>query len=122
MWLGAGLFILIGVTHYSYDLLALLYENQEQAAKAIFYILRGNEGAVLFVIIGLLKRHPLVHVACLFGLFEESQTSICRLSKPIAEKQAYELFQGICGYDWKWAGAAIALILVFVALDLGRKK
>jgi len=113
--LAAILLALIALVHYSYDLWAMGYANQAQAARNIFYILRGVGGAVLFCIVGLLSRRTVVLAVCLFGAFEESQTAVCGLARGIDSLPGYEAFVGLCGQPMYtiglWALVCLALYL-----------
>ncbi len=123
MKLALSLLLLIAACHYSYEWLALLYADHRAAGRAIFYIARGIEGTALFVVIAHLARNRWVSLVCLFGLFEESQTAICRAAKPIAERPAVELFQGLCGEPWYGAGIFIAgAIALAMYYELGRLR
>lgn len=115
MRLAAVLLMLIAFTHYGYEPLASLYADRGQAARAIFYALRGFEGAALFCIVGLLARRNVVLVVCLWGAFEESQTTVCRLARGIDNSPGYEAFVGLCGQPMYtlglWALVCLALYL-----------
>jgi len=115
--LAAWLLLLIVVCHYAGSHLAQGYADPDAAKRAIFYILRGIEGTVLFMVVSTLARNRWVSVVCLFGIFEESQTAICRAAKPIAERPAVELFQGLCGEPWYGVGLFVALGLAVWLAD-----
>jgi hypothetical protein len=116
------LLVLIAGTHYFYEILASAYQDQGAAARAIFYALRGIEGAALFVVIGLLARRPLVWLVCLWGAFEESQTAVCRLARGIDNVPGYEAFQGLCGNGWYTLGLMAMAGLAGHMLDKGDKN
>jgi hypothetical protein len=122
MRLAMLLLALVAGCHYLYDPLSLLYEKQAAAAPAIFYILRGIEGAALFAIIATLRKSPMVLAVCAWGMYEESQTAICRLSRGIANQPAYGIFEGICGRGWYSIGLIVALALATLCLDRENKK
>lgn len=122
MRLAALLLLLVAIVHYSYDILAMGYADQAQAARNIFYVLRGVGGAVLFCIVGLLSRRVLVWMACALGAFEETQTAACGLAVGIDGSPGYEAFQGLCGSPWYTLGLmAIAGLAVHI-LDKGDKN
>lgn len=117
MRLAAILIAVIAITHYGYDPLASLYKDEQAAARALFYILRGFEGAALFGIIGLLARRPLVLTICVWGAFEEAQTGVCRLARGIESLQSVEIFEGLCGRPMYTIGLMIAAALSVHYLD-----
>lgn len=117
------LLLLVAVTHFGYELIALGYEQRDAAARAWFYILRGVEGAALFGVIASLVRSRAVLAVCILGLSEESMTAACRASKPIGESLGYEPFAGLCGQEWYFAGLiALGLVALGIAYDLGRGR
>ena len=116
------LLVLIASTHYGYEILASAYQDQGAAARAIFYALRGIEGAALFVVVGLLARRPLVWLVCLWGAVEESQTTVCRLARGIENVPGYDAFQGLCGAPWYTLGLMVMAILAVHILDKGTKN
>jgi len=121
MRLAAILLALIALVHYSYDILASGYADQAQAARNIFYILRGVGGAVLFGIVGILSRRTLVLAVCLFGVFEESQTAVCGLARGVDDVPGYSAFVGLCGEPMYAVGLVIAIGLAAHLLDKIRK-
>lgn len=116
-----GLVLLITVTHYAYDPLALLIFGDAggRASRALAYVLRGHEGFWLFLAVGFLARRRVVWLACVFGMAEEAQTAICRLRFPLTEPPPFELFTGLCGQTPYAAGLAVAATL---ALIITRRK
>lgn len=123
MKLAVPLLVTVAVTHFGYDVIALLYEQQDAAARAWFYMLRGIEGAFLFALVAALSRHRAVVAVCLLGLSEESLTAACRASKPIGEFLGYAPFTGLCGREWYFAGLiALGLVALGIAYDLGRGR
>jgi hypothetical protein len=117
MRLAAALLLLVACCHYGDSLLAQGYDNPEAAARAIFYILRGIEGVVLFAVIAAITRNRYAFAVCLFGMFEEGQTAICRAAKPIAERPAVELFKGLCGEPWYGVGLLLAALIAASMAD-----
>jgi hypothetical protein len=109
--LAAALLLMIGVTHYGYDLLAHGHADQAQAARAWFYTLRGMEGAALLLVVWALVRRPLVGAVCLWGACEEAQTAVCRVAHGIGDLPPYEPFVGLCGVEMYWLGIAAAAVL-----------
>ena len=69
-----ALFAAVLVTHYGY------YLAQPEHVEAVFYVLRGIEGAILFAIIASYMRDVLAVAACWLGVFEESQTAVCGMT------------------------------------------
>lgn len=121
--LDVALLLLIAVTHFGYDVLAMAYEQRAAAAKAWFYVLRGVEGMVLFALFAGRERKGTVMAVCMLGMSEESLTAACRVSKPIGEAPGYEPFAGLCGPEWYFAGlGALGLLALAIAYDLGRGR
>ena len=110
VWTALALFVLVLLTHYGYDPLAKLFD-EPKAARRLFYTLRGAEGAVLFVVVGILSQGILMRLASLWGLYEESQTTVCQLAEGIDHRSAYVPFQGLCGSGWYAVGLVIAFCL-----------
>lgn len=123
MRLAVALLVVVGVTHFGYEVLALAYAQHESAAKAWFYVLRGIEGLSLFGIIASLVRSRAVMSVCVLGMSEESLTAACRVSKPIGNVPGYAPFEGLCGPGWYFAGLiALGLVALGIAYDLGRGR
>lgn len=121
--LAVPLLLLVAVTHFGYEVLAMAYQQQEAAARAWFYVLRGVEGLVLFALIASLVRSRAVIAVCILGASEESLTAACRVSKPIGELPGYAPFAGLCGREWYFAGLiALGLVALGIAYDLGRGR
>lgn len=125
--LAALILLVVAVTHYGHDLLATGYTSAPAASKAWFYILRGAAGVVLFAVIAALayqrwgRKSLLILIPCVWGMAEEGQTAICRLSRPIAEAPSHELFSGLCGSDWYWLGVIAAAVIAGMILDFREK-
>lgn len=100
------------ITHYGY------YLAQPDNVEAVFYVLRGIEGAVLFAIIATYMREMFAVAACWLGVFEESQTAVCGMTGygievPFASGLCLEQF----GY-WPYAVfAASALTFLWMRRD-----
>lgn len=108
--LAVVLLVLVAGTHYGHAPLAALFDDPDAASRALFYAFRGVEGTALFALVGLLSRHPAVWAVCLWGVFEESQTAICRIGAGIGSDAGVDLFAGLCGPDWYWGGVVIAAL------------
>ncbi len=115
MRLAALLLLLVAATHYAYDPIALALGDVRPAA--MFYVLRGVEGFVLFVLLALRVRLDLpALLACAWGAAEELQTSSCRVSMGLASAPRVLPFEGLCGWPAYSIGvAAMACIAVYVA-------
>lgn len=122
MRLAALLLAIVAACHYGYDILAQAYADPGRAARAWFYILRGMEGAVLYVLVGLLAGHRLVWLVCLWGAFEEGESAVCRLAAGVVNRPAYEPFEGICGNGWYMAGVVMAAWLAVLIHENKGKK
>lgn len=75
----AALLLLVAVTHYGYP----------DPASWWFYILRGIEGAVLFLVIAWHSK-GLLFLAALWGALEEAQTGVCgylSMNEPTTDQQ-----------------------------------
>ena len=110
--LAVVLLVLIALTHYGYDPLAQLFEDPDRSARRIFYALRGFEGTALFFIIGCVCRNFFVRCACLWGIWEESQTAVCQMARGFDGKTAYEAFQGLCGSEMYAFGLCLGFVLI----------
>jgi len=64
---GAALLALVVITHYGYP---------DDNADWWFYIFRGAEGAILFLLLAR-ESKGLALIACFFGAIEEAQTAVC---------------------------------------------
>lgn len=121
MKLAIPLLLVVAVTHFGYELLALGYDQREAAAKAWFYMLRGVEGVALFGAIAAVYRQRAVIAVCLLGMFEEGMTTACRASKPIGGVIGYEPFSGLCGPEWYRLGQGLlGLLALGLAYETGR--
>lgn len=90
------LFALVLGTHAGYPLLASMWPDPDAAARSWFYVLRGIEGAALFLVVAALARREWSLIAaCLWGAAEEAQTAVCRLSLPMGEATSV-LSGGLC--------------------------
>lgn len=114
MRLAALLLAVVAAVHYGYEPLAQYYADPARAAKGLFYILRGVEGFVLFLLIGLLAGSRMVWLVALWGAAEEGQSAVCQLAIGVVNRRPYEPFQGICGNGWYMAGIVIAAWLALM--------
>lgn len=123
MKLACAMLLLVGVTHYGYELIAMGYGNPAAAAKAWFYMLRGVEGVGLFAIVAALARSRAVMAVCLLGMSEEGMTTACRASKPIGEVPGYAPLTGLCGQEWFTSGLiALGFVAFGVAYEIGNHR
>jgi len=65
---GVALLLLVAMTHYGYP---------DDAASWWFYILRGVEGTILFLLLARHVNKGVAVLACWWGAFEEAQTAVC---------------------------------------------
>lgn len=116
------LFLVIG-THYTYDLIAAYYPDPHSAARAIFYVLRGVEGSILYLIVWALVPLRPMHVrlscstVCAWGALEEAQTAICRASVGITNNPSTGQYHGLCDFVTGipvYMLTLLAVVLVFV--------
>lgn len=126
MRLAVAIYALIAMTHYGVDFIGGFYPDPGLATRVWFYIFRGVEGSVLFLLPILAKRLivPSFALATVltWGAVEEAMTAACMLSKPIQEMPSLLPFSGLCGDDWYLAGCFTALVIGAIILDHGRKK
>lgn len=118
------LLLMVVLTHYGYAPLASFYAHPDEAGRALFYILRGLEGALLFCVVwALAPREPLwfrygVSLACAWGAIEEAQTAICRVALGIASAPHTEPYQGLCDLVTGWPIYMITLVVVLLVTTL----
>jgi hypothetical protein len=95
--LASLLLVLVVTTHYAYAPLSEFYGNPQAASKAIFYILRGVEGFILYAVVWSLSRGGIaVALACGWGMLESAQTSICRMAIGIERTATASPYSGLC--------------------------
>lgn len=95
--------LLVLVTHYGY------YGHPEP--EWAFYIARGVEGAILFLLLARYVSGWLAAVACLWGALEEAQTAVCGIAL-MGETTSGDLCIELFG-PLPYAATAIGL-LVFI--------
>lgn len=114
--------LLVWATHYSPDLLASLWENPERARRALFYIFRGVEGAVLFALLMSQWRPRAAEIAVLmWGYAEETQTAVCRISQGVGNSPSAPMYSGLCGTEAYWVGVLVAAAFAIYQLDRVQK-
>lgn len=107
---------LVALVHYGYDPIATLLPGVSPAA--LFYVLRGVEGAILFaVVLTQASSLPLALVAG-WGMIEEFQTAACRLSADMGTAPAVVAFSGLCG---PWAYALGIVVIAALAAVVARE-
>jgi hypothetical protein len=118
--LASLLLVMVVVTHYAYEPLAGFYASQRHAAQAIFYALRGVEGALLYCIVwSLTPFRPLqarlaVSVVCAWGALEEAQTAVCMAAKGFGGKASTPAYAGLCDAVTGWPIYMITLLVVLM--------
>jgi hypothetical protein len=111
------LLLVVTITHWGYDPLCALVPGWEKSAWAVFYVLRGVEGAVLFGVVWYLK--PVLWPICLLGFTEESETAVCRLAAGISRPVTGSAWTGLCGAE---TGLPLYMAgLVYVAVLVTRR-
>lgn len=83
---GAALLLLVVVVHFRYAALAewLHPQQAEYAARALFYVLRGVEGAAVFAALLILAPPSLLlRLACVVGMLANCGTALCRVAWPL---------------------------------------
>jgi hypothetical protein len=95
MNLASLLLLAVAVTHYGVDPLCALVPGLAHAAKGLFYVFRGIEGAILFGIIGVIR--PILWPVCAWGLVEEGETAVCRFAAgPLGMSPTVTPWAGLC--------------------------
>jgi len=101
-------------THYAYDPICAIFPSLAGQARGIFYVLRGFEGTVLFLVI--LRLRPILWPVCTWGAFEEAETAVCRLSAGFPATPIGSPWNGLCSDITHWPlsmlGIVIAAILI----------
>lgn len=129
--LASLLLVLVVVTHYAYEPLAGFYANQRHAAQAIFYALRGVEGAVLYLVVwSLTPFRPLsvrlaVSTVCAWGALEEAQTAVCMAANGFGGKVATVPYAGLCDAVTGlpiYMGTLLLVLLLFALQYTNDKK
>lgn len=123
--LAVALLFVVAVVHYGYEPIAsLLYPDQaERAARAVFYVARGFEGAVLY---GLLwacapRRLP-VMAACLWGAVESAQTALCRIALGLGgPTPAPGPYGGLCDLATDWPISGLTAVVALVCISIVRE-
>jgi len=113
--LAALLLLTIVIVHFGYDPICALLPNLANAAGAVFYVLRGIEGSILFTVIAWLR--PTLWPICLWGFIEEGETAACRLmAGPLDRPPVAAAWSGLCGevshFPWYMFGIVTAAVLV----------
>lgn len=119
----ALLLIVIAITHYGYDVICNLFHGLNGLEPQVFYILRGIEGVALFSIIAKIRKS--LAIFCLWGIFEEGQTSVCQalqMIHPVAGKLGYG--EGLCdqqtNFPFYMVGVLI-MALIVGGMKIGRR-
>lgn len=111
------MFIAILTTHYGYPLVASFYQDETAASKAWFYVLRGIEGSLLFlVVMALAHRRLSIIVLCAWGFVEEAQTAVCRLVLPMGSAPKPKPFTGLCDSTMHLPVYMTSLAVIFVVV------
>ena len=125
------LLVMIVGTHYTYDIIAMYYTDPHAAARAVFYVLRGIEGSILFLIVwALTPFRPLylrlpISILCAWGALEEAQTAVCRLSVGIENNINTGQYHGLCDVVTGlpiYMATLLIVLLVFVWQFTGEKN
>lgn len=116
------LLVLVGGVHYGYQPLA---EWLGWRPGAVFYILRGVEGAALFaVVVWLAARRygwGLVTAVAGWGFIEETQTAVCRLSQDMTSAPQVAPYSGLCG-TWAYAIGVVFMAVLAAAIARGARN
>lgn len=129
---GAALLLLVASVHLGYHVAALQWPADEhvKAAKALQYMARGVEAAVLWVLVYAWSpvRGPVFALACAWGFAQSVLIVACRAALPIGGvAPAADSFRGLCDT----AGGALPSTLqvmvcvwvaVVVAYELSRGR
>ncbi len=107
--LPALLLVAVGLTHYGYEFMADAMPGATPAA--VFYVLLGIEGTLLFTIgIAWAWSRGLLVIAliCAWGAIEEAQTAVCRIGIGLAQQAQVDRFSGLCG----WPAYAVGVVIM----------
>lgn len=117
---GPALLVVVAGVHFGYDWIAQAYPDPAAAARAIYYIARGMEGAILYAVIWRFAPRSLcLGVACLWGCAENAQTAICRAAIGIGGlPPSVDAFRGLCDLAAGLNGYVVTSIGVLVALAI----
>lgn len=116
MRLATLLLLIVALTHYGADPLA---EMLGWRSTALFYALRGIEGAALFAVIALQRFSIVLLLVAGWGFVEEAQTAICRLSQDMTTAPSAAPYAGLCG---SWAYYIGVVVLAALAAFVAREK
>lgn len=119
----AWLLLLVAAVHVGYEpLAAWAYPHGgAAAAKALFYILRGVEGAVLWLVVlaWAPERPPALVVACVWGAVESAQAAACRLALPVGgAAPVAPAWGGVCDLAAGVPVAGVTALAVLAALSV----
>lgn len=120
--------MLVITTHLGYDVLASFYKDYARASAGWFYVLRGVEGTVLYLIVWSLTPWNPKHVrlavsaACAWGALEEFQTAACRLSLGFTKVPEPGPFHGLCDLVTGWPIYMLTLLAVLLIFALQNRK
>lgn len=118
--LASILLVIVVVTHYGYEPMAGFYADPGHAARAIFYVLRGLEASLLYLIVWALTPWKPIYVrlavsaVCAWGALESVQTSLCRISLGIDNTVGTKPYQGLCDLVTGLPVYMMTLILVLL--------
>ena len=116
--LASLLLLMVVVTHYAYEPIAEFYSTQ-QSARAVFYVLRGIEGTLLYCIVWALTPYKPLHIrfavsaVCAWGALEEAQTAVCRIAVGIDNHPDTKQYHGLCDMV---TGVPIYMLTLLVVL------
>jgi hypothetical protein len=122
------LLITVAVRHAGADFLAQLYPDPLLARKAIFYVLGGMQGVLLYAVVWSLtpfKPHHVrigVSLACTWGILEEFEVAACRIAHGIGSTASAPMWQGLCDSITGWPVTIITLVLVLIVTAARRGK
>lgn len=118
MNLAALLLLTVAAAHYGVDPLCALVPSLAHASKALYYILRGVEGTILYTVVGYLR--PALWPVCAWGAVESGETAVCRLvAGPLSIPPVATPWSGLCGDATQLP--LYALGLVYAAILVTRK-
>lgn len=120
--LPVALLLLVAVVHLGYDPIAALLAgdsttDRAQLARAVYYVLRGFEGAAVWACLYCISPRSLPWlVACAWGATENAQAAVCRLALGLGGvPPAPGPFRGLCDIASGVDVSAMTAIAVLVA-------
>lgn len=108
------LLFVIAVCHYGYGPLCEIVPTLRGQERGVFYVLRGLEGVVLFLVIW--RLHPILWAVCAWGAFEEAETAVCRLSAGFPATPTGSPWNGLCDQVTHWPMSMLGIVIAAILI------